>query len=194
MKIDKRLNLVVPIERDEGTIYIHSTPISREVYERYFLVMSQAHAAIFGSGPNMISGPSIAALMLKKIATDSGAWAGTEGVENGLMNEIRRLSNVILPGANGWETLPLADALKRDLLSDGDIAEAEGIIVFFILVSAVNRRSAAASILNLATDLWGSEITLSDSTTYARSLPTLTATGTSPQAAGVVMAGSSVPR
>ena len=44
MKIDRRLNLVQPIETGSGTVYLHSVPLSREVWETYFLVLSKTYA------------------------------------------------------------------------------------------------------------------------------------------------------
>ena len=54
MKIDKKLNLIVPVYGDdEKTIrcYVHSTPISRETFERYFLIIGQTFGADLLPGP-----------------------------------------------------------------------------------------------------------------------------------------------
>ena len=41
MKIDRKLNLVLSVTRDEGVeVFVHSTPISRAIYESHFLVLS----------------------------------------------------------------------------------------------------------------------------------------------------------
>ena len=76
MKIDKKLNLVIPIETDDGTLYVHSMPIRREIFDTYFLVLSKTFAAIHGEGLGEIAGPRVAALILKKIAMDTGMWEG----------------------------------------------------------------------------------------------------------------------
>ena len=130
MKIDKRLNLVTEVQTDEGTVFVHSMPISSEVFEKYFLVISKTFAAIIGEGLSFVSGPRVAALMLKKIATDLGVWDGKDGVNNGLMAEIRRLSNVVMPTENGWKTYPLQDVIDKGMLDESDIAEVEGLIAF----------------------------------------------------------------
>ena len=72
MEINRKLNLVVPIERESGEVYVHSMPIGRQVFERYFLVISKAFASIFQEGLNFYSGPRIAAMMIRQVATEGG--------------------------------------------------------------------------------------------------------------------------
>jgi len=170
MRIDKRLNLVIEVETGEGTVFVHSTPVSREVFERYFLIISKTFAAIISEGLSFISGPRVAALMLKKIATDLGVWEGRDGINNGLMAEIRRLSNVIMPSDRGWYTVPFQDAIDKQLLDESDIAEVEGLIAFFICASAMSRKTEVQSVLERMA-LWGSSITSLNSTEFAASLP-----------------------
>jgi hypothetical protein len=176
MRIDQNLNLVVPIERESGTIYVHSTPISPAVFETYFLEIGKAFAAIMQQGLGIHAGPRVAYLMLKRISEASGTWAGQGGVEHGLMNEIRRLSNVAMPGEKGWHAIPLEDALKRKYLDPEDIAEAEGAIVFFILVSAMIRKMDRAEFLERACGLWRMQVVSLNCTAYAASLETSTET------------------
>lgn len=180
MEINRRLNLVVPVERDDGSkVYVHSTPISQEVYERYFLEMSKAFALIHGEGLSIVAGPRVAALMLKRVAQDMKTWDGDAGVGKGLMAEIRRLSNVAVPTATGWEVVPLQVALDRNFFDAADVAEVEGYICFFILTSAINKRRQIPGLLAGLNGLWGTQTTLLNSTEYASSLRTLTETGSS---------------
>ena len=188
MRIDAKLNIVIEVETDEGTIFVHSVPISRDVFERYFLVISKTFAAIISEGLSFISGPRVAAMMLKKIATDMGVWEGRDGVSNGLVAEIRRLSNVIIPTSSGWKTVPFQDAIDKKLMNEDDIAEVEGIIAFFICASAMTRKTEIAAILDRM-QLWGARVTSLNCTEYAASLPTLTQGETSPTS----VTGLSVP-
>ena len=178
MKIDSKLNLVTEVETENGSIFVHSTPISREVFEKYFLTISKTFASIISEGLSFISGPRVAAMLLKKIATEQGAWDGRDGVEAGLMAEIRRLSNVIMPSSTGWQTVPFQDAISRQLLDQDDIAEVEGLICFFICASAMSRKTEIKGVLERMR-LWGSSITLLNSTAFAASLPISTETETS---------------
>jgi hypothetical protein len=189
MKIDKSLNLVCPVESDDGVYYVHSTPIGREVFERYFLVISKTFNALFSEGLQQIAGPRVAALLLKQIAMEIGAWDGETGVANGLMAEIRRLSNVAVPSPAGWVTVPLYDALSKGYLDQRDVDEAEGAIVFFTCISLMCKRKEADFFVRGMCELWSTLTTSLSTTAYAASLPTSTATETLPPEAPI----SSVP-
>lgn len=178
MQINRALNLVVPVETDNGVVYIHSTPLLKETYKHYFLVLSKTFAAIFSEGLNVIAGPRIAAQMLETIARNMNIWddyEGAIGVERGLMGEIRRLSNVIMPTDMGWKNVPLAEAAMHNYLHADDIEEAEGYIVFFILVSAISKRSMHPSMWESMAGIWGTQTTSLDCTGYRNSLQTSSA-------------------
>jgi len=174
MRINRALNLVIPLETEAGTAYVHATPIAREVFERYYLVMGKAFTKLYSEGLGALAGPRVAYLMLKEIATEAGAWSGPEGIENALVGEIVRLSNIALPGASGWEQIGLSDAKKRGLLDDDEFGEVLGQLVFFTLEARLHRRDQAMQMLALATGLWGSRITSSPFTDFLTSLPTST--------------------
>jgi hypothetical protein len=178
VKINSKLNIVIEVEGEAGTFFVHSTPLSREVYERYFIIISQTFAKIISGGMSVISGPSIAALMLRKVAQDMNAWEGDDGVKNGLFAEMRRISNVVLPGPSGWQTMPLQSAINRQALSEDDVAEVEGIIAFFICTSAISRKNDLPPILDRL-EAWGARATLLNCTEYAASLPISTPAETS---------------
>jgi len=190
MRIDRNLNLVVPVDTDNGTIYVHSTPISRDVFKQYYLPISKTFSAIYQEGLSVVAGPRIAAMMLETISRSlpslsgqGSAWEGRDGVENGLLNEIKRLSNVVMPGDNGWTTLPLDDAIRQKLLSQDDLDEVEGILVFFICASAMHLRRELNSILSGLTKMWGGQIVSSNSSAWATSLATSIETGNSGETA-----------
>lgn len=179
MKINKQLNLVVQVENDNGDIiHVHSTPLLRETFNQYFLVMSKAFSAIYGEGLGAISGPRIASRMLRHIAENLGEWHGQQGVELGLMGEIRRLTNVLVPTANGWETMMYDDALTQELISAEDADEVEGIIVFFILNSALQRQQMKKTFIEAGARLWGAATTLLGLTEYRSFLSTSTEAAT----------------
>lgn len=178
MKIDKALNLVCPVETDDGVYYVHSTPIGREVFERYFLPISKTFAAIFAEGLNTLAGPRVAAWMLKSISMEMGIWDGDTGVSIGLMEEIRRLTNVAVPSPDGWKTVPLYDALKSGFLDQRDVDEAEGAIVFFTCISLMAKRDQAKHFVTQMCTLWNTRTTSLSTTAYAASLPISTETET----------------
>lgn len=178
MKIDKKLNLVIPLERDTGTIYAFSTPIRREIFEANFRVISQAFAQLWAGGLGMHAGPRVAALVIRGVAEDMGIWAGVEGVEATLVAEFRRLTNVLMPVDGNWVHIPYEDAIRRDLLTDDEFSEVEGAIAFFMVNSAMHKKVPGEQINRAAAGMWGLEVTLSSISEYRASLmpPTVAAT------------------
>lgn len=167
MRLEKNLNLAIQLSIG----WLHSTPISYAVFEKYFLPISKVFTQIYSEGLGSMAGPRVSYLMLKKVSQQDGTWEGPEGVEKGLMNEIYRLSNVFIPGEQGWETLPLYEAFRLNKLDDEEKAEVNNALVFFTLVSCMHRAAERIAALTLMTKLWGGEITSLDCTAYMNSLP-----------------------
>ena len=175
MRIDRKLNLVIPVEReDEGPAYVHAVPLRPEVFQRYALVIAKTFSAIYQQGLNFIAGPRVAAILLRQIAEELGVWEGPEGVENGLMAEIRRTSNIIAPTAEGWQPVPLQDALRQELLSEEELSEVEGLITFFTVASSMHRGAEKRITLEGMCRIWEAQLLSSSCTEFAASLPTLT--------------------
>lgn len=196
MKIDRKLNLVIPIERDDGPLYIFSMPVDRLVFERYFLVISKTFSRVYQENLGFLGGPRVCALMLKEVAQNtprsdrSGSlWDGPDGVENGLVAEIRRLTNVLAPTDGGWRQIPYEDALKRDMLTEDEVSEVEGAITFFIVNWCMHKKAVAEAILQSAAGMWGLEVTSSSITEYRSSLTI----STPPEPSGEKEALSSIP-
>ena len=177
-RIDSKLNIVVPLPRDSGTIYIHSTPLSREVFETYYMVIAKSFSALFAENLNVVSGPRVAALVVKTIAKQMGVWEGAGGVQGGLFAEIRRLTNVLMPTEkNGLESFPFQALIDKKILDEDEIAEVESLIVFFILNSAMHRKQYLPRILEGMCDLWAIQTTQLNATEYLASLRTSTEAG-----------------
>ena len=117
VKLNRKLNLVLKVETEKGEIHVHSTPIGRGVFEDNFLVISRAFTAVYTNGLGPVTGPRVAALLLKEEAEKLNVWQRTQ---QSLMGEIYRLTNVVAPGENGWESMPFDVARKRGLLNDDD--------------------------------------------------------------------------
>lgn len=136
MRINERLNLVQTIDRADGSVaYVHSTPISRDVFDQHFLILTRTLTSMYAAGfaPGMCA--RMAARMLKQTATEMGVWDATQ---NTLMAEIKRLSNAVLPSSKGWETMPYEDAIARKAFDDDDVSVIENAIVFFTATSWVH--------------------------------------------------------
>jgi hypothetical protein len=189
MNLNRKLNIVIPIEHDSGLIYVHSTPISREVFERYFMVIAKTYGRLMVDGLAQTS-PRIAMMALRETAQADGKWSGAGGVELGLVAEIRRLTNVLLPAAaGGWETLPWHDAVREKRLDEEEIAEVENLLAFFTLSAAMRRRKENEEMMQAMAEAFNLQITSSTSTEFASSLPTLTATAST----GATVTVSSIP-
>ena len=174
IKMNEKLHLVIPVYADESEksdiiAYVHSAPISREVFEAHFMLIGKVFSGIYAEGLGMIAGPKMAYLMLHRIAArekdEEGALA--------LMNEIRRLTNVLLRTPGGWDTLPFQDVADHGSLPPEDIAEAVNSIVFFIVTSSMRRGKDRKEILAGAAKIWDAQITSLDCTAFGASLKIL---------------------
>jgi hypothetical protein len=172
LSLNRKLNLVIPVDIREGiTAYVHSTPISREVFESYYQVIARAFNGIWQGGLGTLAGPRVAMMEIRRIATEMGLWDGPNGVNNGLVGEIRRLTNVVRPAHKGWETVPFEDAVRSKYFDDDDVSEIENALCFFIVASAMHRRSELGPILEIVSKLWGAQTVSSNCTEYRDSLP-----------------------
>jgi hypothetical protein len=181
-KLNRKLNLVVKVESDRGTLHVVAQPVPRSVFEDNFLIMCRAYSMVYSNGLGLVTGPQAAPLLIKLAAKE------LEQAEKGdmLIQEIRRLTNVLAPSSNGvggYEVIDFMDAVRRHLIDEDAAAEIEAAICFFTLAyRAGSHRQMTAATAGL--DLfWGAEtsaLTISD---YQRSLPMLTTeedTGTKP--------------
>lgn len=190
MKIDPKLNIVIPVDVEGKTFHVYSSPISIEVFKAYHLPIAKTFSALYNEGLHFTAGPRVAAMILEDKSRALGLWDGPAGVEMGLMNEIRRLTSVLLPSDKGWVNYPLQDVVDRNLMSPEDVSEVENILTFFIVTSAMHRKAELGAILNGAAKLWDAQITSSGCSEFAASLPKLTVTANS---AVKTTAGLSVP-
>lgn len=184
MRIDKRLNLVIPVYREDGSqLFVHSTPISSDLFETYWEPVGKAFSKIYSEGFSIVGGPRIAAKMLKKVSSEMGVWDGPTGVKQGLVAEAHRLTNVAVPREKGgWETVPFEEASKT-VLEKSDVSEIEGAIAFFTVASLIHRRAELREVMEGAAKVWGAQITSLGYTEFISSLPTSStreSTGASP--------------
>ena len=172
--INKQLNLVLSLPRGNTFIYVYSTPISREVFDANFMIISKVFTELYISGLGLSAAPRIAAKMLKKIATEEKSWDGPEGVQNTLMQEIFRLTNVFLPADKGWESIPLHTAIVQKQIDDDELEEVENTLVYFTVAYAMHRRQDREQIISASLKLWGGQLTSLNFTEYRSSLTTST--------------------
>jgi hypothetical protein len=184
-RISKDLYLVVPVVGADGvTIYVHGTSISRAVFDTYYLVIARTFTVLYSQGLGELSGPRVAAYVLRDVAKDLGILEGQTGVERGLMAEIKRLANVIVPGSPDG-ALPLVDAISQGLLDEDDVSEVENALVYFTVASRMHKKTDREALLRGAATLWHAQISSLRCTEYSASLQTSTVTESSGETAAV---------
>ena len=173
MELDRGLNLVISVERSDGvTVYVHSTPISRDVFKQFYRVIWKTFTALYENGAQgAITSTRVAGMMLREFAAQQGQ---AQAVETGLFAEIRRLSDVIVPSDRGWVTAPFYDAVERGVIDADDMDEVENIVSFFIVNSAMLKKRERDAILTDRAENLGWRTTSSNSTAFAASLTTST--------------------
>jgi hypothetical protein len=189
LRIDEQLNIILPLDRANGTVvWVHAAPISREVFQKYWLVLSKAFAGIYGEGLGSVAAPRIAALMLRRVSEAMevnregtiNEWNAPDGVQQGLMPEIRRMANVAAMASNGagrgWQLFTLEHAIAHHMIDEEDLDEVDGLLVFFTLVWRLHLRKDRRTVVDGGVRLWGASTTLQSLSAFAASLPTSTET------------------
>jgi hypothetical protein len=171
-KLNRKLNIVLKTEGINGnTIYIHSMPIGISVFKDNYLVISRTFTGIYTNGLGPVTGPKVAKYMLLDQANQLDL---KEHTERSLLLEIRRLTNALILGANGWETVPYSELVKRGMLDEESAEEAENILVYFMCASSVRLRTELDLTFNGLQLLWDAQTTSLNVTEFMRSLPTST--------------------
>ena len=170
--INKKLNLVLPIDTDSGKIWVHSVPLSREVFESNYLLLTKTLSNLYVNGIGPSFAPRITRLVLKDTAKEMD---DENDVSVNLMNEIFRLTNFLMPTHNGpWQTIPFAEVKMKKLVDEQILAEAENAIVYFIVASALHLKSEMQMAYQGLKNSWSAQTTLLNVTEYGNSLLTLT--------------------
>lgn len=150
-KIDRKLNLVIPLPRGPQSLglYVHSTPIDTRVFDQFWELVGRTMNSLMTGGFGFFA-PQYAARVLRKHAKELKEEAR---VEQGLIAEIRRLTNVFtLVDKKGWALIPLDEALTTALISRDEFDEVENALVFFTCASRSYPRSMQ-SVVSEALDL-----------------------------------------
>jgi hypothetical protein len=181
MHIDKALNLVIPIEHEDGTIvHVYSVPVQTSVFERYYAIFGKTFREIYSGGYGITAAPRIAAMLMRDVAKQLGIWDGPEGAERGLFGEMRRLTNVIALTESGWAPIPIHEAIVKGILDEDEVAEVDNAIAFFTVASHMHRKADRKQIMEGAMELWGGHLESSSYSEFCASLPRLTKDAASP--------------
>jgi hypothetical protein len=174
--INKKLNLVVPIDLDNGVkIWAHSVPISREVFESNYLLLTRTLSDLYANGIGPAMAPRIASLVLKATAKEMNSEVD---ISNNLLQEVYRLTNFIMPNTNnggGWQTVPFYDVKTKHMIDDQSLSEVENAIIYFIVASALHLKSELPMAYQGLRSIWNAQTTSLNVTEYRSSLAISTA-------------------
>ncbi len=184
ISINKRLNLVIPIEREDGTtLYVHAMPIARETFETYYMVLAKTWNTFANNQLNHVSAPTIAYLTLRDVARQTQrlpgmSWdEGPDGIsgEMGLVANMVRMANVITPQTtDNTGATPLQIALDKGIVTEEEKHEVLNILTFFTVVSHAAPKDMGRAFLMASSQILQMPTTYSTVMEYARFLRTST--------------------
>jgi hypothetical protein len=191
-EINRRLNIVDEVTSADGvTIYVHSTPVRREIWEQHYLLMTKTIARIYEENLPPTMGARVALRLMRTMAQSMGD-AVLDQLESLLLPEIWRLTTVLVPDKEngGWQQLPFEKATKDKLIDDDDEDVIRNHLAFFTAASWVHTRTELREMIYpMMRAALGAQIVSLTSMEFLSSLPTATPTANS----GVMATQSSIP-
>lgn len=170
MKIDKKLNLVCTVSRDDGTLaYVHTSPFPYEVVEEHCLMLGSLFTS-FIAQVGGLGAARVAAMMLRKKIKQEQAVTGQTGPN--IVDEIQRQTTVVFNDNGQWKSTPLGAAMKTGIISPDEFREVEGEIVFFMVSSAIQKPELIKPTVGSVIGMFGGQLTLSSATEWRDSLST----------------------
>ncbi|HEJ9228012.1 TPA: hypothetical protein SML94_001156 [Klebsiella oxytoca] len=170
MKIDKKLNLVTNITREDGSIvYLHVTPFPYEVVEEHCVLLGNLFTN-FVTQVGPLGSARVAAMMLRSRLKKAQA----EGLPDGptIVDEIQRLTVVIHNVGGQWKTTPLEVAFNQGIIEPDEYREVEGEVVFFMVSSAIQKANLIAPTVGTVIKMYDGQLTSSSVTAFRDSLQT----------------------
>lgn len=173
VKIDKKLNLVTNITRDDGSIvYLHVTPFPYEVVEEHCLLLGNLFTN-FISQVGGLGAARVAAMMLrKKLKREQELNADNGQHGPNIVDEIQRLTSVVWNDGGTWKTTSFDAAMKQGIISPDEYREVEGEVVFFMVSSAIQKAHLIAPTVGSVIGMFGGQLVSSSVTAFRDSLLT----------------------
>ncbi|MGY9371882.1 hypothetical protein [Citrobacter pasteurii] len=183
MKIDKKLNLVTNITRDDGSIvYLHVTPFPYEVVEEHCLLLGNLFTN-FISQVGGLGAARVAAMMLRKKLKreqelrdeanqpdhQSQQAQQTQQTPT-IVDEIQRLTSVVWNDGGTWKTTSFDSAMKQGIISPDEYREVEGEVVFFMVTSAIQKAHLIAPTAGSVIGMFGGQLVSLSVTAFRDSL------------------------
>lgn len=182
MKIDKKLNLVTNITREDGSIvYLHVTPFPYEVVEEHCLLLGNLFTN-FISQVGGLGAARVAAMMLRKKlqreqelrdeANQQAQQAQQDQQAPTIVDEIQRLTSVVWNDGGAWKTASFEVAMKQGIISPDEYREVEGEVVFFMVTSAIQKAHLIAPTVGSVIGMFGGQLVSLSVTAFRDSLQT----------------------
>lgn len=172
MKIDKKLNFVSTITRDDGSlIYLHAAPFPYEVVQENCVMLGNLFSNFF-SLVGTVGAPRVAAMMLRNLLKARQDAGGVPAGTPTLVDDIQRMTTVIFNDNGVWRPMPLDVAFKQEIISQDEYREVEGEIVFFMVSSAIQKANLIAATVGRALDMYSGQLVSLSATAFRDSLPT----------------------
>lgn len=173
VKIDKKLNLVTNITREDGSVvYLHVTPFPYEVVEEHCLLLGNLFTN-FISQVGGLGAARVAAMMLrKKLQREQELRDETNQQAPTIVDEIQRLTSVVWNDGGTWKTTSFDAAMKQGIISPDEYREVEGEVVFFMVSSAIQKAQLIAPTVGSVIGMFGGQLVSSSVTAFRDSLLT----------------------
>lgn len=173
VKIDKKLNLVSNITREDGSIvYLHVTPFPYEVVEEHCLLLGNLFTN-FISQVGGLGAARVAAMMLrKKLKREQELNADNGQHGPNIVDEIQRLTSVVWNDGGTWKTTSFDAAMKQGIISPDEYREVEGEVVFFMVSSAIQKAQLIAPTVGSVIGMFGGQLESLSVTAFRDSLLT----------------------
>lgn len=179
VKIDKKLNLVTNITREDGSIvYLHVTPFPYEVVEEHCLLLGNLFTN-FISQVGGLGAARVAAMMLRKklkreqeLMDEANQQAQQAQQAPTIVDEIQRLTSVVWNDGGTWKTASFEVAMKQGIISPDEYREVEGEVVFFMVSSAIQKAHLIAPTVGSVIGMFGGQLVSSSVTAFRDSLLT----------------------
>lgn len=172
MKIDKKLNFVSTITRDDGSlVYLHVVPFPYEVVQENCILLGNLFNSFF-TMVGSVGSPRIAAMMLRKILKSRQDAEEIPAGTPTIVDDIQRLTTVIFSDNGVWKPLPLVTALEQGIISEDEYREVEGEVVFFMVSSAIQKANLIAGTVGKALEMYSGQLISLNVTAFRDSLLT----------------------
>lgn len=173
VKIDKKLNLVTNITREDGSIvYLHVTPFPYEVVEEHCLLLGNLFTN-FISQVGGLGAARVAAMMLrKKLQREQELRDEANQQAPTIVDEIQRLTSVVWNDGGTWKTTSFDAAMKQGIISSDEYREVEGEVVFFMVSSAIQKAHLIAPTVGSVIGMFGGQLVSLSVTAFRDSLLT----------------------